>query len=383
MKIALACLVVSVTAISLLIDRDADVSPQAPSVPTLTSSDTTSSDSIRAGIQNTPHVLTEGMVHITGGEFTMGSDHPLSRPDERPLHRVKVDDFWIDAHEVTNKQFAEFVRATGYVTTAERVPDLAEIMSQAPPGTPPPPKENLVAGSMVFTPPNRAVPLNDIRRWWTWMPGADWQHPEGPTSSIRGRENHPVVHVSWDDAVAYAEWCGKRLPTEAEWEFAARGGLDGSPFVWGSSPLSDTNPQANVWQGGFPNLNQAADGYVRTAPVGNFAANGYSLHDMAGNVWEWCSDWYRPDGYALQASAEVLSNPCGPERSADPRRPYMPQRVQRGGSFLCNDEYCSSYRPSARMGCSPDTGMSHVGFRCAVTQARTFHQPAGTRGGSH
>ncbi len=211
-----------------------------------------------------------GMVWIPDGEFMMGSDHRLARPDERPLNRVRVDGFWIGATEVTNAQFGDFVEATGYVTTAERQPDLEEIMSQLPPGTPPPAKENLVPGSLVFTPPDHGISLDDVRQWWTWTPGANWRHPEGPSSSIEGRKNHPVVQVSWDDAAAYANWAGKRLPTEAEWEFAARGGLDGRPFVWGETPLSETKPQANIWQGSFPNHNTQADGFVRTAPVKSF-----------------------------------------------------------------------------------------------------------------
>lgn len=309
----------------------------------------------------------DGMVWIPGGEFTMGSNHPLGRPDEMPLHQVRLDGFWIDATEVTNRQFAEFAEATGYVTTAETAPKLEEIMAQLPPGTPPPEPEMLVAGSMVFTAPEGAVPLNDIRAWWSWTPGADWRHPEGPDSSIAGREDHPVVQVSWFDAVAYCKWAGKRLPTEAEWEYAARGGLDGAPFTWGDAPLSETSPQTNIWQGEFPHRNTEADGYFRTAPVRTYAPNGYGLYDMAGNVWEWCSDWYRPDTYEIDAQRGVVTNPTGPEQPYDPRRPRMIQRVERGGSFLCNDVYCASYRPAARMPGAPDTGMSHVGFRCVAT----------------
>ncbi|MEM1061685.1 MAG: formylglycine-generating enzyme family protein [Planctomycetota bacterium] len=307
----------------------------------------------------------DGMVWIEGGEFVMGSDDVLARRDELPLHRVRVDGFWIDATEVTNRHFAAFVKETGYVTTAERVPDLREIMAQFPPGTPEPSAENLVAASVVFTPTEGEVSLRDASQWWAWTPGADWRHPEGPASSIAGREDHPVVHVSWFDAVAYAEWAGKRLPTEAEWEFAARGGLDRKPFAWGDEPVSESEPACNIWQGDFPHRNTLADGFLRTAPAGTFEPNRYGLFDMAGNVWEWTADWYRPDAYALCGPPELLSvNPTGPERPFDPRRPNMPQRVQRGGSFLCNDSYCASYRPAARMPCAPDTGMSHVGFRC-------------------
>lgn len=319
-----------------------------------------------------------GMVWIPGGEFTMGSDHPLGRPDELPMHRVRVSGFWIDKTEVTNAQFRKFVDTTGYKTTAEQAVDWDELKKQLPAGTAKPPPETLMPGSMVFNPPDRRVQLDDIRAWWTWVPGADWQQPIGPHSSIEGLDDHPVVHVSWDDAFAYSEWAGKRLPTEAEWECAARGGLDQKPFVWGDAPLSQTDPQANIWQGEFPFRNTRADGYVATAPVGSFDPNGYGLFDMPGNVWEWCSDWYRPDIYK-ERKGTVTDNPRGPETSFDPRRPTMPQRVQRGGSFLCNDSYCASYRPAARMPGSPDTGMSHVGFRCVRTpiKANTRSGPAG------
>jgi formylglycine-generating enzyme required for sulfatase activity len=304
------------------------------------------------------------MVWIPGGAFTMGTDSDLAWPDETPAHRVRVDGFWMDQTEVTNAQFQAFVAATGYVTTAEKPPSLEEIMSQSPPGTPPPPRENLVPGSLVFTPPAGPVDLRDFSRWWTWTPGASWRHPEGPGSSIEGRNDHPVVQVSWDDANAYARWAGKRLPTEAEWEFAARGGLDGKPYVWGDDRPTDAEPFANIWQGEFPHRNTAADGFIKTSPVKSFRPNGYGLYDVAGNVWEWCADWYQRDLYRHRAEGGLVVNPIGPDRSSDPTRPFSPQRVQRGGSFLCNDDYCSRYRPSARHGCSPDTGMSHVGFRC-------------------
>jgi formylglycine-generating enzyme required for sulfatase activity len=304
------------------------------------------------------------MVWIPGGEFTMGTDSELGWPDEKPAHRARVDGFWMDRCEVTNAQFRAFVEATGYVTTAEKAPLLEEIMSQVPPGTPPPAPEDLVPGSLVFTPPRGAVRLDDFSQWWAWTPGADWRHPQGPGSDIAGRDDHPVVQVSWDDAVAYCRWAGKRLPTEAEWEFAARGGLDNRPYVWGDEAPGDSAPPANIWQGQFPHVNTAADGFAGTAPVRSFKPNGYGLYDMAGNVWEWCADWYQRDLYRQRAGAGVVVNPHGPQETIDPLRPYEPQRVQRGGSFLCNDSYCSRYRPSARHGCSPDTGMSHVGFRC-------------------
>jgi formylglycine-generating enzyme required for sulfatase activity len=219
-------------------------------------------------------------------------------------------------------------------------------------------------GSMVFVPTSGPVKLDDPTQWWRWTEGADWRHPEGPNSNIDGKNYHPVVHVSWEDAVAYARWAGKRLPTEAEWEFAARGGLEGMPFVWGDEPFSHDRPQANIWQGEFPWKNTAIDGFERTAPVKSFPPNGYGLYDMAGNVWEWCADWYDYRLYQRRKDQGVIDNPKGPDRSFNPAHPYTPERAQRGGSFLCNDAYCSRYRPGARHGCSPDTGMSHVGFRC-------------------
>ena len=312
-----------------------------------------------------------GMVWIPGGAFTMGSDDRLAWADERPPHPVRVGAFWMDATEVTNAQFQEFVNATKYLTTAEKPPDLDEIMRQSPPDTPPPPKEKLVPGSLVFRLTANAVDTRDFSQWWHWTPGASWKHPEGPGSTIEGRENHPVVHVSWDDAQAYAAWAGKRLPTEAEWEFAARGGLKGKIFVWGDEPLSEDKPQCNIWQGQFPWNNTGRDGFVRSAPVKSYPPNAYGLYDMAGNVWEWCSDWYQRELYNERARLNAVTvNPGGPDRTIDPQRPFMPQRVQRGGSFLCNDSYCSRYRPSARHGCSPDTGMAHVGFRCVQDPAK-------------
>jgi sulfatase modifying factor 1 len=303
-----------------------------------------------------------GMVWIPAGEFTMGSDAPYASPAEGPPHRVRLDGFWMDETDVTNAQFRAFVEATGYVTTAERTPTLEEIMSQVPRDAPPPKQEDLVPGSVVFTPPDHPVSLDDVRQWQKWTPGANWCHPEGPGSSIDGKDDHPVVHVSWYDATAYAKWAGKRLPTEAEWEYAARGGLEGKKYVWGDEQFSEEHPQCNNFQGHFPDKNTAKDGYLRTSPVKAFPPNGYGLYDMAGNVWQWCNDWFLPDAYTQYRGPTVV-NPKGPERSFDPRlRPA--ERVQRGGSFLCCVGYCFNYRPSARLGCTPDTGMSHVGFRC-------------------
>jgi formylglycine-generating enzyme required for sulfatase activity len=309
-----------------------------------------------------------GMVWVRGGEFTMGSDAPDASAHEHPAHRVRVDGFWMDETDVTNAQFRAFVEATGYRTTAEVAPTLDEIMRLAPRGASPPKKEDLVAGSLVFTPPDHPVSLDDVRGWWKWTPGADWRHPEGPGSSLDGKDDHPVVQVSWFDAVAYAKWAGKRLPTEAEWERAARGGLEGKKYVWGDEPFDEAHPQCNNFQGHFPDRNTKKDGYARTSPVKAFPPNGYGLNDMAGNVWQWCNDWYLPDAYARDAGGKTAVNPTGPEHSFDPRE-RAAERVQRGGSFLCCVGYCFNYRPSARMGCSPDTGMSHVGFRCVLTPA--------------
>jgi formylglycine-generating enzyme len=308
---------------------------------------------------------TVGMVWIPGGEFSMGSTDPLARADEAPIHRVRVDGFWMDATEVTNRQFAEFVQATGYETIAERPIDWEELKKQVPPGTPKPPEEELLPGSLVFTPPTNAVPLDAVRHWWKWTTGANWRHPDGPLSSIEGKDDVPVVHVAYVDAVAYATWAGKRLPTEAEWECAARGGLERKVNVWGDEPVDAK--RCNIWQGHFPDKNTAEDGFVGAAPVKSFPPNGYGLYDMAGNVWEFCSDLYRPDTYAQRTSATTV-NPTGPTRSFDARNPHEPVvRVIRGGSFLCNDSYCASYRPSGRMATSPDTGLSHTGFRCVVS----------------
>jgi formylglycine-generating enzyme required for sulfatase activity len=307
-----------------------------------------------------PAARLSDMVWIPGGEFTMGTDAAWGRPEEKPAHRVRVGGFWMDRTEVTNAQFSQFVEKTGYVTTAEQPPNVEEIMKQVPAGTPPPRPESLVPGSLVFTPPHGDVSLKEVSNWWTWTPGASWRHPRGPGSTLAGLESHPVVHVSWDDAIAYARWAGKRLPTEAEWEFAARGGLEGRVFVWGDEPRPGGHHMANVWQGRFPTENTKEDGYEFTAPVGSFPPNGYGLVDMAGNVWEWCQDAYDPFAYHRRVGAGVIVNPLPQPSSESPGV----QRTQRGGSFLCSDSFCFRYRPSARQGCASDTGMSHVGFRC-------------------
>lgn len=325
-----------------------------------------------AGPASAPAVAPGGMTWIPGGEFSMGCADPRGMPfggtdpmvDARPIHRVRVGGFWMDATEVTNDQFAAFVKATGYVTVAERTPRAEDF-----PGAPP---ENLVAGSIVFTPPSDPVPLRDATgqahlRWWAYVPGADWRHPSGPGSDLAGRGREPVVHVAWEDATAYARWAGKRLPTEAEWEFAARGGLSGAPYPWGTDFKPGGRWMANTWQGPFPGENTAADGFVGLAPVASFPANAYGLHDMSGNVWEWCADWYRPDTYAADAGpggARVAVDPRGPADSFDPQEPGQPKRVQRGGSYLCSDQYCSRYIVGTRGKGEISSATNHIGFRC-------------------
>ena len=310
----------------------------------------------------------EGMVLVPAGEFEMGTAGETANKNEQPVHRVKLAAFYMDETEVTNAQFRIFVDATKYVTTAEKKPDWEEMKKQLPPDTKKPPDDQLVPGSLVFSPPEKPVPTDDVSRWWKWVPGACWKHPEGPNSNLEGKDDHPVVHVSWDDATAYAKWAGKRLPTEAEWEYAARGGLAGKRFVWGDeAPTDSDGKKANIWQGSFPNKNTKVDGWERTAPVKTYPANGYGLFDMAGNVWEWCSDWYRADAY--EGRQGVADNPQGPKTFWDPREPLVPKRVTRGGSFLCHVTYCESYRPAARRGTAADTGMSHLGFRCVISKA--------------
>ncbi len=305
------------------------------------------------------------MVWIPGGEFSMGGADPTTcryggadpMADSRPVHRVRVDGFWMDKTVVTNEQFEKFVKASGYVTIAETTPT-AEEFPTAPP-------ENLIAGSTVFTPTAGPAPLSDHYRWWRYQRGANWRHPEGPESDLKGRERYPVVQVAFADAAAYAKSAGKRLPTEAEWEFAARGGLSGKFFAWGNEFLPDAKHMANTYQGKFPYKDSGADGFAGLAPVGRFAPNGYGLCDMSGNVWQWCSDWYRPDYYrSLAASGKLAVNPQGPDDALDPAEPGVKKRVHRGGSFLCTDEYCSRYLVGSRGKGEPTTAANHLGFRC-------------------
>ena len=305
----------------------------------------------------------ENMVLIPGGSFEMGGDNDQAADDEFPKHKVTIAPFYMDITEVTNAQFQKFVEATRYITTAERKPDWEELKKTVPPGTPKPADSLLVAASLVFKPSNGPVDLNDYSKWWSWVNGANWKHPQGPGSSIKGKENYPVVHVSWDDAMAYCKWAGKRLPTEAEWEFAARGGRINQIYPWGNEPVNQGKPKTNSWEGTFPYYNEQRDGYLKYAPVKMFSCNNYGLFDMAGNVWEWCSDWYSHDYYKTLEKTYSY-NPIGPNKSYDPQDPYTPKRVLRGGSFLCNDAYCSGYRVSRRMKSSPDTGLEHTGFRC-------------------
>lgn len=303
-----------------------------------------------------PGPVPQGMIWVPGGEFWMGSSEP-SFGDARPWHKTYVDGFWMDKTEVTNAEFARFVKATGYVTVAERTPR-AEDFPNAPP-------ENLVAGSVVFTPPDHPVALNDHFQWWNYVKGANWRHPEGPLSTIKGKENHPVVHIAHEDALAYCKWAGKRLPTEAEYEFAERGGLDRKPYAWGDEFRPNGKFMANTFQGHFPDKNTGEDGYITTAPVASFPPNGYGLYDLSGNVWEWTSDWYRPDYYkTLADKGEIARNPQGPSDSFDPSEPSVAKRVHRGGSFLCTDQYCSRYMVGGRGKGEPDTGTNHLGFRC-------------------
>lgn len=321
-----------------------------------------------ATIPNTapaPRNVPSGMAWIPGGEFSMGARDPRMTPeggheamaDARPIHRVYVDGFWMDKTDVTNAQFAQFVRATGYVTVAERKPRAQDF-----PGVP---ADKLVSGSLVFTPPSHPVSLNDYSQWWAYVPGANWRHPEGPKSSIRGHEHDPVVQVAYEDAVAYAKWAHKRLPTEAEWEFAARGGLTGKQYVWGDEMHPHEKWMANIHEGHFPDHDSASDGYAGIAPVAQFPPNGYGLYDMAGNVWQWTSDWYRPDYYQqLAAKATVARNPRGPSDSFDPDEPGAQKRVQRGGSFLCTAQYCSRYILGTRGKGEINSATNHVGFRC-------------------
>ncbi len=308
----------------------------------------------------------EGMVWVEGGTFLMGADNEQGRGDEYPKHAVKLNGFYMDVTEVTNQQFAAFVKATNYITTAEKNVDWEELKKQLPANTPKPDDEMLKAASLVFTPTEQAVNLQDYSQWWQWTHGANWKQPKGPGSTIEGKENLPVVHISWDDANAYCKWAGKRLPTEAEWEYAARGGAKNSIYPWGNTGVDEGSAKCNYWQGMFPVKNDNKDGFYSAAPVKSFAPNGYGLYDMAGNVWEWTADLYHHDYYTSFETIKLADNPKGPLESYDPDEPLVVKRTMRGGSFLCNESYCSGYRVAARMKSSADSGMEHLGFRCVA-----------------
>ena len=314
-------------------------------------------------VETVPATRDNNMVWIAGGSFVMGCD--IAYPEEAPAHQVTVDGFWIDKYTVTNEEFGRFVDATGYVTTAERIPKAEDYPGALP--------EMLVAASVVFQKSNQPVDLRNHYNWWTYVPGADWRHPEGPKSSIKDRAQHPVVHVSYEDAEAYAKWIGKDLPTEAEWEFAARGGMDGAMYAWGEEMNPGRKQMANTWQGEFPWQNLREDGYEGVAPVGQFPANGYGVYDMIGNVWEWTTDWYAARHPATKGCCSGDVPKGNREASYDPAQPEIkiPRKVMKGGSYLCAPNYCRRYRPAARMAQAVDTSTCHLGIRLI---RRTSHE---------
>tara|TARA_R110002111_G_scaffold78074_1_gene123883 strand:- start:908 stop:1990 length:1083 start_codon:yes stop_codon:yes gene_type:complete len=324
----------------------------------------------------TKEIPTEGpkdMVWIPGGEFVQGAvvQDKMAMAHEKPAHKVHVDGFFMDVHEVTNAQFAKFVDETGYVTVAEREIDWEEMKKQLPQGTPKPHDSIMQPGSLVFKKTKTSVPnLYDYSQWWEWKIGANWKHPNGPDSDITGKENHPVVHIALEDALAYCKWSGKRLPTEAEWEYAARAGQEDAPFFWGDD-IEELISHANSWEGEFPVDNTMEDGFERRAPVMSYPKNGFGLYDMAGNVWEWTNDWYNTNYYKeLADKNDVVRNPKGAAEAFNSTNPYSEEKVIKGGSFLCSASYCASYRISARMATSPDSGMEHLGFRTVQSTAR-------------
>jgi sulfatase modifying factor 1 len=322
-----------------------------------------------AGADSVPTIPPAGMKWIPAGQFTMGTDDPNSLPNERPAHRVKLDGFWMDDHDVTNAEFAKFINATHYITTAEQPADWNQLKIQLPPGTPKPPDSVLQPGSLVFTPPDHPVDLRDMTNWWTWTLGTNWKHPQGPGSTIQGKDNYPVVQISWFDAVAFAKWAGKRLPTEAEWEYAARGGQKvNTRYYWGNDFKPNGKFMANTFTGDFPYHNTAEDGFAGLAPVKSFPPNAYGLYDMAGNVWQWTADLYRADLHILAVTNFATCCPVVTQ-CFDPTAevPTSEERVVKGGSFLCNASYCESYRPVSRRGTPPDTATEHIGFRCVMS----------------
>jgi formylglycine-generating enzyme required for sulfatase activity len=309
-----------------------------------------------------------GMVWISGGIYDMGASDGdrMALPHEKPKHTVKVDGFYMDETEVTNAQFSRFIEATNYITTAERPVDWELIKQQLPPGTPKPHDSLLLPGSLLFKKTKESVPnLYDFSQWWRWTNGANWKQPEGKGSSIDGKDNHPVVHVSYEDAMAYCHWAGRRLPTEAEWEFAARGGKRDKIYFWGD--LTDKlSSYVNSWEGEFPVDNTQADGFEKSAPVKTYPPNGYGLYEISGNVWEWTSDWFSSQYYQYCRENSITNNPKGPNEAFNPNNPYVDERVIRGGSFLCNASYCASYRVSSRMATDPSTSLEHLGFRTVM-----------------
>lgn len=324
-------------------------------------------DSFELTVENkvaAPKVIPAGMVFIPGGEFSMGSPNSDAlaecskgaSSDSQEIHRVKLNAFLMDSHEVTNAEFAKFAKATGYKTVSETTPTQEEF-----PGVTP---DMLVAGSVVFNPPKGAVPLANFLLWWSYIPQANWKAPFGPGSDLKGKENFPVVHIAWEDAAAYAKWAGKRLPTEAEWEFAARGGKTGNLYAWGNQFKVDEKFMANTFQGNFPNLDTQEDGFKGIAPIGKFAPNAYGLYDVSGNVWEWCEDWYNDSYYGELKQTGTAVNPTGPSISNDPSEPGIAKKVHRGGSFLCTDQYCTRYMVGTRGKGDWKTGTNHLGFRC-------------------
>ncbi|HET9466818.1 MAG TPA: formylglycine-generating enzyme family protein [Vicinamibacterales bacterium] len=324
-------------------------------VPAPVASTDARSDAVRINTDAAPSPAPKGMVWVPGGTFWMGCEG-CGMPDALPVHLVEVDGFWMDRTPVTNAEFERFVKATGYVTVAER-----PLKASDYPGVP---KDLLVPGSAVFTPTKRPVPLDNPLQWWRYTPGANWKRPEGPGSDLRGRADHPVVHVAFEDVQAFAKWAGKRVPTEAEFEFAARGGLDRNLFPWGNELTPGKAPPANIWQGTFPASDRGEDGYTGTSPVTAFAPNAFGLHDVGGNVWQWCADWYRPDYYATLAKAGgVARNPTGPSDSFDPQEPGAAKRVLKGGSYLCTDQYCARYLVGSRGKSEVSSGASNLGFR--------------------
>lgn len=370
-------IVIAVAAVVSCIRIDPRLNAHASAI-----SDSTTSGAFLPTVQNkapAPADSPTGMSWIPGGEFSMGCNDPRTLPDggreamddARPIHRVYVDGFWMDKTDVTNAQFEKFVKATGYVTVAERKPQARDF-----PGVP---LDKLVPGSLVFTPPQHPVSLDDYSQWWSYVPGANWRHPLGPKSNIVGKANYPVVQVAYEDAAAYAKWAGKRLPTEAEWEFAARGGLTGKTYAWGNAMHPDGKWMANTHQGHFPDHDSAEDGYGGIASVAQFPPNAYGLYDITGNVWQWISDFYRADYYAELAAAGVVArNPQGPDTSLDPMEPGVQKRAQRGGSFLCTSQYCSRYILGTRGKGEVSSATNHLGFRCVkdrpVTRLATVRE---------